>query len=501
MQKDIFIAYSHEDLADAEKIEKHLSSSGLQCFRDVITIPGSAEWIVEIARAIRGCSAVAVLLSEHSVSSEHVKNEIRVAANAGKPLVPILLSRGVPISDALEFLVGRHQYVFAIPSVEAVLPAIVEAAWRATDRAKHPNAYRELDTAQQRGWGNFQREIHFAEDRCGAYLGECEYGSAGVESNAYVMMATPDQWFGTELTALPRLMDGLWEARMNKLEGPSGGWFGFEYGARYPGDYYQFFLNDQGTMRVARHLEGVWTDLAVHHHIRQALRGNSENHLLVVRIGPLFSLFLNGLHAVTVDDWKIRMGKLGLVVGLGVRVAFKDLRVVGTDPSRLFAAAMERWGRLEIKEAREMLSQIVERDPHYKEGNWLSASRLLWEPRPDRRYSVLIVVGGGILAQLYDGVASARLRDEINRRGDISKQKFAVVVTDASLTGEQTFLECPGIAIGGPVSNKLAAQWTDQLPFDSVSDESVKVQHTIEQGGQRVLLKRATASAVSWPSA
>lgn len=45
MHKEIFIAYSHQDLADAEQIEKCLSSSGLRCFRDVTAIPGSAEWI------------------------------------------------------------------------------------------------------------------------------------------------------------------------------------------------------------------------------------------------------------------------------------------------------------------------------------------------------------------------------------------------------------------------------------------------------------------------
>jgi hypothetical protein len=120
----------------------------------------------------------------------------------------------------------------------------------------------------------------------------------------------------------------------------------------------------------------------------------------------------------------------------------------------------------------------------------VDVAQLLWEAphRPDRRTGVLVVIGHQVLPQLYDGVAAARLRDAINRRGDAARHERAYIVADAGLSANPEFMECPLIALGGGVSNGVTRDLERCLAADPISTERVRIQHDLAGGGRRVLL-------------
>lgn len=489
MNSDVFIAYSRKDARFAEAVDAYLQRRGLSCYRDVKSIPGSAEWMTEITAAIDGCHAVMAILSPDAVLSDHVKREVAIAAEANKGFVPVWLSEDIKLPQNMRYALAGHQRVMAIASLDEALPSVEAAAWRTVDRSRNRAAYDDESSLREADRITHSREVNFALDRCGLPLGEFDCGTATIEGGAYVMQAKPRDYLGFELTALPRSSEFILESRIAKLEGPDDSWFGFEFGERFPGDYYQFLLNGQGSVRVSKHRNRVWRDLACHRNVRQCGTGNTDNSLRVIRKGPGIHVFVNGRHALSVADRDIHSGGLGMVVGWGIRAAFRDLSVSGVSLGAIFDKAIGYWRNLQVLEARELLRYVQEFEPAYKHPGWTtSIGQLLWETRPDRRKSVLIVVGYQVSPQLHDGLVAARLREEINRRGHPQDLECAFVVTDTGLLEEEVFLECSLIAIGAPSSNKLTRVIADKLPLDAASTAEVRVQHDLAKGDRRVAL-------------
>src|SRR6266511_186788 len=115
MANDVFIAYSRKDSAAAETVELRLLQSGLTCYRDVTNIPGSAEWMAEITKAIEACHTIVVLFSHQSVKSNHVKREVAIAVESGKPLVPLFLSHDIELPPNMQFAVAGYHKIMVFP--------------------------------------------------------------------------------------------------------------------------------------------------------------------------------------------------------------------------------------------------------------------------------------------------------------------------------------------------------------------------------------------------
>lgn len=49
---EIMISYSHDDATLAARIERQLTDAGYKVWRDISSIPGSAEWDIAIQQAI-----------------------------------------------------------------------------------------------------------------------------------------------------------------------------------------------------------------------------------------------------------------------------------------------------------------------------------------------------------------------------------------------------------------------------------------------------------------
>jgi hypothetical protein len=482
MEHEIFLAYAHEDAKAAQSVVEYLSSAGLHCWWDDRLVPGTPEWEAEIERAIRHTGTFIALISPHSVVSRHVKTEMTLAGNTGKGIIPVFLCENVDLPNGWGYRLALHQHLYASPSLEAVLPKLAAAVDKVLDSHRHPAAYREEQEVRQ--LANFSWQASFAEETGGLNLGESEGGSTSIEAGAYLMASKPNTYLGSMMHALPALTEFILEARVNKSGGTDDHWFGFEFGEPWPQNYYQFLINGQNTIRIAKHWNREWIELARHRGVRQLNPGNASNLWKIIRKGPYFHVFINGLHAQSVMDGDIKKGTIGMVIGPGLRVAYEDLALKAVNIERVYEQAASHWKNLEIREARQLFQYVADYDQSYK-----NAKALLIQPRPDYRESILIIVGFTILPQIFNIPAAVKIMQEINKRGRGHEFRWARIVTDAGLLRAKHFIRCPLIAIGGPKGNKVSALVKEELVLDPASFGDLSIRHNLDmkclEGGSR----------------
>ncbi len=88
----VFLSYSTRDAEYLEDIVADLETAGIPCWysgRDIS--PGTNGYHDRIMDAINNAWLFVVLLSGNSLESPHVMNELEVATNRRKPMVPIML--------------------------------------------------------------------------------------------------------------------------------------------------------------------------------------------------------------------------------------------------------------------------------------------------------------------------------------------------------------------------------------------------------------------------
>lgn len=103
----VFISYSHNDKTSVYGILSEMSKMGLNYWYDNELETGS-EWTEELGEKILNCEMVMVMLSNHAVLSKNVRNEITMALNHKKKLLPIFLE-DVELSPGAELqLQGFH---------------------------------------------------------------------------------------------------------------------------------------------------------------------------------------------------------------------------------------------------------------------------------------------------------------------------------------------------------------------------------------------------------
>jgi hypothetical protein len=99
-----FLSYSRADEEFAVRWANDLQALGVAIWVDRFNIRPSEHWDRAIERAIRACQKMVVILSPRSVASENVADEISLAIDAGKSVIPVMIE---PCSLPLR-LTRRH---------------------------------------------------------------------------------------------------------------------------------------------------------------------------------------------------------------------------------------------------------------------------------------------------------------------------------------------------------------------------------------------------------
>lgn len=110
MSYDVFISYGSHDRKVADHLCQYLETDcGLSCWiapRNIL----SGNYAGEITRALKSSSCVLVVCSQESSRSEHVKNEVTLAFNQQKLILPYCLDES-PFDDDLEYYLASKQQI------------------------------------------------------------------------------------------------------------------------------------------------------------------------------------------------------------------------------------------------------------------------------------------------------------------------------------------------------------------------------------------------------
>jgi hypothetical protein len=112
----VFLSYARRDQEFADRLVAALEGHGVNVWVDRQDIPGGAAWEAAIGEALSVSSAVLVVLSPASVTSEYVPKELSLAEKYDRPIVPILYESWEGSADAaavkrVEFQLAGLQYV------------------------------------------------------------------------------------------------------------------------------------------------------------------------------------------------------------------------------------------------------------------------------------------------------------------------------------------------------------------------------------------------------
>ena len=88
-EKHTFICYARQDKAFAHKLAKDLRRNGVSIWMDVLDIPAGVRWDRAVEKALRKAERLLVILSPEAVESENVQDELALAFDRKKPIVPV----------------------------------------------------------------------------------------------------------------------------------------------------------------------------------------------------------------------------------------------------------------------------------------------------------------------------------------------------------------------------------------------------------------------------
>lgn len=106
----LFISYSTKNQKIAKALCDYLERQGLRCWIAPRDIPSASNYAGEITRAIKSAEAFLLIYSKDAGKSEHVKNEINLAINNTKRILPYCLDDS-PYDDDLEYYLATRQRI------------------------------------------------------------------------------------------------------------------------------------------------------------------------------------------------------------------------------------------------------------------------------------------------------------------------------------------------------------------------------------------------------
>jgi len=109
-QPYVFLSYASADRERALAIADALEKAGVRVWVDRRSIVGGSSWDAEIVRGIKECSGLLVACTEAAMASVNVQQEIRLALEERRPIVPLMLEP-VTFPDQVRYALAGRQWV------------------------------------------------------------------------------------------------------------------------------------------------------------------------------------------------------------------------------------------------------------------------------------------------------------------------------------------------------------------------------------------------------
>jgi len=126
----VFISHSSKDMDIATSICSTLESENINCWISSRDISSGTIYPTAIKNAILECKIFLLVLSSNSDISNHVKNEVSIAADNNISILPFVIEN-YSISDEIDYYIRRYQWLSAynhtIESIQKLPEAIKES--------------------------------------------------------------------------------------------------------------------------------------------------------------------------------------------------------------------------------------------------------------------------------------------------------------------------------------------------------------------------------------
>lgn len=128
MNHDVFISYSSKNIKEATTIYQELKNNGIKCWMAPQDIPGGTNYLSIIPQVIAHSKVVVLIFSNFSAHSDYVINEINIAFNSKKTIIPYKISNDT-YQQYPEFnimLTNRH-WIESYPDYKTHLNDLIKA--------------------------------------------------------------------------------------------------------------------------------------------------------------------------------------------------------------------------------------------------------------------------------------------------------------------------------------------------------------------------------------
>lgn len=109
VRRHIFISHASEDRGVAADVVRLLEGAGISCWIAPRNVPVGEDYQEAIVEAIEGMDGMVLLLSEAANESRHVKREVNLADEDGKPIFTLCLA-GTRPKGALRYQLNNRQW-------------------------------------------------------------------------------------------------------------------------------------------------------------------------------------------------------------------------------------------------------------------------------------------------------------------------------------------------------------------------------------------------------
>src|SRR5438067_2169957 len=123
----VFLSYTTPDRTRVLALADDLEATGIRVWVDRRDLVGGSSWDASIVDAIARCTLFALTCSARSLASPNVQQEVRLAWEEQKPVLPLLLE-SVTIPRELRYPLAGRQWVELLDRAEdAWLPDVLRA--------------------------------------------------------------------------------------------------------------------------------------------------------------------------------------------------------------------------------------------------------------------------------------------------------------------------------------------------------------------------------------
>ncbi len=123
----LFLSYASVERQQALRIADLLEQQGIRVWLDRRSIAGGTSWSAEIVDGIEGCAALLLLSSPSAMASPNVQQEVQLAWEGRRPILPLLLV-AAPAPSVLRYALTGRQWVEVLDRPESAwLPDALRA--------------------------------------------------------------------------------------------------------------------------------------------------------------------------------------------------------------------------------------------------------------------------------------------------------------------------------------------------------------------------------------